>query len=230
MKRIIISSFLLFLTMSLSGQSVDMRKKIEVSGSAEMKIIPDEIFLGITLREYKEGNKKIGINQLEQELVKAIEIINIDKSNLRVANIGSYDWNSRRKKNDLMAVKKFQLKVDKVNKVNELFEKLDSKGITNVTIDNYGHSEIAKFRKQVKISAIQAAKEKAKFLLDTIGENLGGVLQVNEVDNGDFILPRGRLSNTAVVHRAAPSYDYKSELEFMTMNIRYEISAIFEIK
>lgn len=70
------------------GQSNDAKRRtIEVKGSSEMEITPNEIFVRITLKEYKKGGDKIGLDQLESELINAIKKLKMDEDKLRAENV-----------------------------------------------------------------------------------------------------------------------------------------------
>ena len=51
-------------------------KKIEVTGIAEMEVVPDEIYIGITLQEYYNKQK---VKIIKQENGKKIKIIHLLK-------------------------------------------------------------------------------------------------------------------------------------------------------
>ena len=100
MKRILFLA-LLIISWSASGQGTQpQKKKIEVKGLAEKEVVPDEIYLRITLKEYKDGGKEVAMNQLEAGLVKAVKQLGIAEKDLAVDNIYGYNWNWRKRKSD----------------------------------------------------------------------------------------------------------------------------------
>ena len=68
MKKFISLITLVALTYTAFAQNVDMRRKIEITGTAEQEVTPDIINVSISLQEYMDGKKKITIDQLEQQL------------------------------------------------------------------------------------------------------------------------------------------------------------------
>ena len=50
MKKCFISFLLLGMVLSTTAQTIDLRRKIEVSGTAELEVTPDIIYIGISLR------------------------------------------------------------------------------------------------------------------------------------------------------------------------------------
>ncbi len=70
----------LFSLSAVAQQTADLRKKINVSGTAETEITPDILYINISLKEYlKDGNskKKVNITDLENEWE---EIDNLEKT------------------------------------------------------------------------------------------------------------------------------------------------------
>jgi uncharacterized protein YggE len=230
MKRIL---FIGLLAISFTTFAQDkIVKKISVSGSASMEVVPDEIFVQINLKEYKNGSKKVDLNKLESELVAAVKALKIPEENLMVQNISGYNWNwKKRKSEDFLATKSFKLKVSDLKKINELVNKLDSEGINSMNVVSYEHSKIEEFRKQLKIEAIKAAKEKAEYLLAAVDEELGGVIEVNE--NSSVPIPNtwrpGNASNR-MMEMSFNDQSYESNLEFQKIKLSSEIYVVFVIK
>ncbi|UII19906.1 SIMPL domain-containing protein [Fulvivirga ligni] len=232
MKRLSTIAFLFIITLSASAQQLvsstnPLIKKIEVTGSAEREIIPDEIYLKVALKEYKDGSKIVHMDKLESQLVKAIKEVGIKAEDLQVDNIYGYNWNYRKNKADeFLATKSFIIKMNNVKMINNLVEKLDPEGINSMNIDRLSHSKIEEYRMELKLKALQAAKDKAKFMLEGIGEQLGQALEINEIEQ-NYAAPMYRsVSNVAM--EAAPSY--QSDLDVKTIKIKSEMRAVFEIK
>ena len=228
MKYLII--LLIIVSGSVSGQSIsnDETRKIEVVGSSELEIVPDEIFVRIALKEYKKGGSKVGLNTLESQLVKAVKRIGIPSENLMVENVSGYNWNWRKRKaEDFLGTKSFILKVSDLKKMNDLVGMLDEEGLNNMNVQSYSHSEIESYRREVKKGAMNAAKEKATYLLESVGASLGKLLQVQELGQG-YQRSAPMYSNMAI--REVANESYTSEVEFMKIKIRAEIRVIFEIE
>jgi len=212
-------------------------KKIEVTGSAAMEITPDEIYFNITLKEYlsdKSGKVKITIETLEKQLQQAVREAGLAKEDLQIENIfgGTPQWwyNKKEKPADLLEKKLYVLKVSDVSKIDNIVAKVDGKGIESINISRYTHSKIASYRKELKIKALQAAKEKAAYLLQSIGEQVGGILEIREAgDNEGLPVPyqQNYLSNMSAQTLTDAS---DSEVDFKKIKLRYEVQAVFTIK
>ncbi len=227
MKHTLIT-FLTICTLFLSAQERSKTRSIEVKGSSEIEITPDEIFVRITLKEYKKGGSKVALNALESGLVKSLKKVEIPRENLTVENINGYNWNWRKRKSeDFMGSKSFILEVSNLKKMNDLVYMLDPEGLNNVNIQSYSHSDIESYRKKVKIGAIKAAKEKAVYLLESVGSEPGELLEVQEIDYGY----QGSMMNmrSNIAYEGASDSGYQSNVEFMKIKVRAEMRVVFEI-
>ena len=55
--------------------------------------------------------------------------------------------------------------------MDKLVEKLDDEATQNFIIANTSHSKMTEFRKQLKIKAVQAAKDKGIYLTEALAKN-----------------------------------------------------------
>lgn len=238
MKRVMLLLAGLFLTVSTWAQQTIYKepvKKIEVNGSAEIEITPDEIYLDIALKEYyKTKTSKIDISTLEKQLEKAVADAGIAKENLTIENVYGYNYDHwwRKKKNDpdFLARKKYRLKLARLDKVNGIMAAVDEEGVESVNIASFSHSKMEDYRKEVKIKALQAAKTKATYLLGAIDEKIGGVIEVQEINTDNYSDVRPLAVNTLAYKQAgAEGAVADSDIDFKTIKVRAEIRAVFGI-
>ena len=210
-------------------------KKIEVNGSAEQEVLPDEIFVNITLREYfkdKDNKNKVDIMALEKQLQKAVEEAGIPKENFTIGAMNGYrEWWGRKKPTTFLESKSYILKVPNLYKIDGIIARVDDKGVASTNIDRYEFSKIEQLRKDIKIKALQAAKAKAQYLLEGIGEQLGEAFEITEIDNG-YQNPQPMYANMMVRSVAPTSSDAmpESTIDVQKIKVRYEIKAVFKIK
>jgi uncharacterized protein YggE len=244
MKKIVFILTGLFLATLSQAQQTDNKtplKKIEVTGSAEIEITPDEIYLDIALREYKNKGTKIEIGTLEKQLQKAVQDAGLAASDLTITNVFGYNyekWWARRKKDvDFMARKQFRLKLSKLDKVNSILDAVDEDAIESVNISSYTHSKMEEYRKEVKTKALQAAKAKATYMLDAIGDKIEGVLEVQEINTDNYadvnpMMMKGVMSGSRVRQQSRQE-SYVADMpdvDFKTIKVRAEVRAVFFIK
>jgi uncharacterized protein len=173
----------IFLTQILFAQdqkNFDQKPYIEVTGHAEKKIVPDEIYLSITIKERESGKDKISVEQQDIDLKKALQELNISLENLTVADAQADYIRVKWSKKDVISQSEYELKLMTAKQVAEVFQKLDDLKIDNAFISKVSHSKIKELRKEVEIEAIKAAKIKADYLLEAIGQKTGPALIINE--------------------------------------------------
>jgi len=230
MKIKLLISLLLLQSINLFAQTpVDYRKYIEVTGSAEKSIPPDEIELEIILTEYSIDGSTVKFERIEKDFYSTLIKNNIDTQKLKLNSLESnYWWFWWSKRNKPLKSKSFRLTIS--NNINflKLTEDLNKKWVESINIIDKKNKNIQDFRREVKIAAIKAAKEKATYLLESINEHLGSVISVEEIneESSQSFSRNMFLSNTTTLE--PNNYD---EVENVSaIKIRYEIKVKFEIK
>lgn len=201
---------------------------IVVNGKAIQKVVPDEIYISIILIE-GDGRNELTIVQQEEKLKKGLTDAGIDLSNLKVVDAYGNMQNRILGKDKFKEKKEYMLMVGTALEVSKVFEVADKQGVDDVRINHVDHSKITEYRKQVRIEAIKAAKEKAEYTLDAIGQKCGTPLSIREVSNtpryeynapmfNNFIQPRGYSSGSTTV------------LQFDEIVITCEFEVYFQIQ
>jgi uncharacterized protein YggE len=238
-KTLLISTLIFTSAIVSNAQQVIMEKplvkKIEVTGSAEQEVLPDEIFVTVSLREYfkdKENKNKVDIMVLEKQLQKAVEEAGISKENFTIGTINGYrEWWGKKRPTTFLESKSYILKVANLYKIDGIISKVDDKGIAYTNIDRYEFSKIEQLRKEIKIKALQAAKEKAKYLLEGIGEQMGEALDIIEIDQSYSPQPvYSNMMMRSVRAEATADAMPESNVDVQKIKVRYEMKATFRIK
>ena len=226
MKKLFALAALCLTVYCTSAQSVNLRRKIEVTGISEQEVTPDIINVSISLQEYINGKTKVTIDQLENQLETAVKDAGIAKDDFTVNNLYGYNNTYQKKKNpDFLASKQYSIRFHDLNKYNQILSQVDPKGIQSTSIENYDYSKITTVKRELKIQALLAAKEKANYLLSSIGAKLGPVIEINEADNSG-VEPQPMFANRAMTFKALPSV---SDIDFKKIKLSFQVHAIFEI-
>jgi len=228
MKKLFILAALLTVTLTTFAQTPDLRRKIEVTGSAEQEVTPDIIYVSISLKEYMNGKNKVDITTLEKQLQKAATDAGIAKEDFTISNINSYNYIVKKKSDpNFLASKQYRIKMRDLNAINVILSKIDDKGIQSTAVDSYDYSKIAELRRDLKIKALQAAREKATYLLTSIGEKLGGAIDIQDIDNEPINQPVRY--NMAFKVAQADGVAEQSDVDFKKIKLNYQVRAVFEI-
>lgn len=231
MKKLFALAFVAFFSLSAVAQQVDLRKKITVSGVAESEVTPDIIYVGISLKEYfKDNNSKnrIEITTLENQLFRAVQQAGLPKESLTVNSLSAYATRDKKKNPEFLASKQYRLKVNDLNRYNDIIAAIDPKGIAYTNIESYDYSKIERLKLELKVKALQNAKQKAIFLVESLGDKLGSALDIQEINNEVF--PQAYRANTMMMKSAAADMESAAEIDFKQIKLSYTINAVFEIK
>lgn len=232
MKKLFALAFVAFLSLSAFAQQVDLRKKISVSGVAESEVTPDIIYVGISLKEYfKDNNNKnrVDITTLENQLFRAVQQAGLPKENLTVNSLSAYATRDKKKNPEFLASKQYRLKVNDLNRYNDIIAAIDPKGIAYTNIESYDYSKIDRLKMELKVKALQNAKQKATFLVESLGDKLGSALDIQEINNEVFPQQAYR-TNTMMMKSSAADAESSAEIDFKQIKLSYTINAVFEIK
>lgn len=219
--------------LAISAQEDNNSRYIEVTGSSETEIIPDEIHFMITIKEYwqeefekkskpEDYQTKVPVNEIEHNLMSALKQAGIAPSDIQTKEVGDY-WRERGK--DFLISKTFDIKLQNPDQINRIIQTVNTKGIQSMNIGKLKNKDLQEYRKQGKIEALKAARQKADYLVAAMGQKLGNVLRIVEPEERSFsyFQPQSAMSNVAI-----PSYDSNPE-NFRTIKLRYQMTARFEI-
>jgi uncharacterized protein YggE len=211
---------------------------IEVNGAAELNVIPDQIFITITIKEKYDNKEKVSIESQEEKLKVSLKEINVDIANLSLTDANAIYMKVKFKTKDVLTSKRYLLKVTDATTAGLVFHQLEKLDIFDADISKVDHSKIDSLRKVVKLSAIKAAKAKADYLLLAIGEQTGKALIVRENEEpveknyyrgGRSISNNSSYANTRFLDDSDKDIS-EEEIQFQKIKVRSSIYVKFGIK
>lgn len=230
----ILTLSLLFVTL-VNGQVINpYPKTIQVNGSAEMEIIPDQVYVHVLLKEYeKKGQGKVNIEKIKEYFLKQYKATGMHDSLISIVsydgNQGDWMWRKKKRKDELYASVTYRIKFSNSKQMDELVNRLDDDATQNFQVVSTSHSKLQQFRKELKIEAVKAAKEKAIYLSQAIGENVGEAVTIDEPH--EFYQPYSGVSNK--MRDAAMSVESAEalpEVDFMKIRLKYDVRAVFSLR
>lgn len=248
MKKLIIITGILLVANFLTARQLQpiftnnpFPKTITVSGSAEMEVIPDEIYVNVELKEYqKKGEEKKDMETIRSKFLESCKAVGIPDSAVSILSYtgdNPYFARKRKKDPDMFTGITYQVKFKSSELMDKLVEKLDDDATQSFLIASTHHSKMTEFRRQLKIAAVKAAKDKGIYLTEAVGERLGEAIMIKEPN--EFFPPWREnvlLSNTMAtgyVSRGGTSFDETENqqiVDFRKMKLRYEVEVIFALK
>jgi uncharacterized protein len=234
----ILLSFLTVFTVN-AQEFFNRQRVINVQASAETEVTPDEIYVQVLLQEYdKKGtSKKVDINTIKNEFLSRMKKLGFTEKEISVQSYSGSDgnywyWYKKNKKNpDLKASINYLIKLGSVKQIEQVVQNLDDEATQNFFIQKVTHSKIEDYKQQLKAQALKQAREKANFLAETLGAQVGDVLQINEPQEimyGPYVYKDAMRAQRAEAMNAAeePALD----VDFKKIKIRFEAPVSFLLK
>jgi uncharacterized protein YggE len=235
MKKLILTAVLFFpiLLFAQTGEKnfID-QNYIEVTGKAELEVVPDMIYIHIVVNE-KDNSGKTPIEELEKKMKTKLQELGIDISkDLAVEDLESNFKYYLLFKPDVMISKEFQLMVRDAKIAGSVFIELKKLGISNLSIAKLDHSKMEELKKEVKVKAIKAAKTKAELLTQAIGQNIGRAIYIQEIEYGDYqpMMMNTRMNKMSVMDLANTSEPSEPSVDFQKIKLSSTIAVKFELK
>lgn len=245
---------------SVCAQNQGEHKYIEVTGSAEMSIQPDEVEIAIVLQDNRNSFEK-----REDEFIGICKKYKVGEDQLAFKTANSewgywnywWYWWYYRSSTDLMQT--YKIKVTTKTNLLDFVKELNKPWVRNISVGATSNKDLQHYRKEVKKEAVRMAKEKATYLLEAIDESIGSVISIEEVntdnaktgpngqrywngygwywDNpyyGNAYHSNSNMSSNSVINTSSSSNGNgpgENELAGLSkIKLRYEVKAKFSIK
>jgi uncharacterized protein YggE len=238
MKKNLITFVAYMLAINSMAQDVKpVQKTISVSGSSETEVVPDEIYVQVDLREYnKKNGDKVDINTIKNNFLAACKNLGLSDKDVTIqsyqGNDNNYWWIRKKKKEnpDLKAGISYWIKVNRVDMLDALVDKMDDEATQNFFIAKASYSKMDELKKDLKIAAVKAAREKAIYLAEAIGEHVGEAITINdpmEINNPPQPFYANSMLKAEVAEdQTAPPMD----VDFKKIKMHYEVNVVFALK
>ena len=136
------------------------------------------------------------------------------------------------KKNTSVAMAKYQLQLGSSGEVAKVWQALDDLGISNISILKVTHSQLDKYKQEVRLEAMRNARESAQEMAGAIGQTIGKCFYI--YDSNSNVLPvmydNAVLMRSAKAAADAESAAEEDPLEFKTIKLEYGVQAKFVLE
>lgn len=154
---------------------------LETSAEADTLVIPDRIYLKITISENDTKNKK-SVEELENTMVQKLKLLGIDPSKQLLMN----DLESNYKKyvlksSDVMKTKSYDLLLFDGLTAGKVIQELEKENISNIQLLKTQHSQQEKILADLKRRAIIKAKKNANNIANAIGQKAGNAIYISDL-------------------------------------------------
>ena len=215
---------------------------IEVTGTSEVEIIPDEIHFVIGIKEYfeeefdgkskpEEYRTKVRIEDIESQMREALHSIGITDSDIRTQDVGDY-WRERGL--DFLIGKNLDITLHDFTMIDRIISVIDTKGVSSMRIGEMTHKDILKYQEQGKKDALLAARDKAGYMAEALGEKIGKVLSIVEHGGGTdhyTVVQNSKLRMDSAAFGSAEAAPAASASDaFRTIKYTYSVTCRFALK
>ena len=182
MKTISLIALFAFLFFKGEAQMKDFidQPYIEVAGSADTMVTPNEIYIKINISEADTKNKT-SIEELERKMFDALKTMGIDvEKNLTTSDISSNFKNYFLRGKNVLKSKEYMLKVKDAVTASKVFMQLEDLGISNSTIDHVDYSDMEGMKNLMRTKAIENAKARALALTKPLKQDVGPAIYISD--------------------------------------------------
>ena len=229
MKKLIAMAVVALMALPAAAQMQEAYPSyIQVTARAEKELTPDEFYLQIVINE-RDSKGKISVESQQRDMVAVLRKLGVDvEKQLKMANLSSEFF----KKNTSVAMAKYQLQLGSSGEVAKVWQALDDLGISNISILKVTHSQLDKYKQEVRLEAMRNARESAQEMAGAIGQTIGKCFYI--YDSNSNVLPvmydNAVLMRSAKAVADAESVAEEDPLEFKTIKLEYGVQAKFVLE
>lgn len=171
------AALLLLMPCALAQTSIENLPHISVIGTAKKSVAPNIIDVTISLSE-AESKGKMTMNMLDNDLYKAFKDtgIDIDTQVWIISQSSAAD-----KKQNAYQYKNYVVRLHSAGEATMLFTNLVANNISTASVRQTTHSNAKAFEQEVKIAAVQNAKQTAEVLAKAIDQSIGKAITISEL-------------------------------------------------
>lgn len=227
MKRGMVLVAALMLTTSLYAQQTNVMDQpyIEVSGRAEVEVVPDKIYVQITIDGDSKGQETV--LQQEKEMVQRFDALGIDvEKKLVVQEL----FNSALKSNKVTTFKMYRLEVNSATQLAHVFQALQAIGIAQAEIESVDVSNKEELIQKIRAEAAQNARQNALVLANALGQELGKALYVQDYSTSPYEYMNMSTRDYAVSEVREVVAEAAPVLEFQKVTLNSSVRVRFLLK
>lgn len=216
--------------------NIESSRKVATKGYAEKEVTPDIIYLSVSLREfYMDGNtkKKVSIETVEKQLFDGAMAAGVKKEDLTIQNIYSYNYENKKKNNEMLQSRQYRIKVTNLNGLNTILDKIDPQGLQSTSINGYDHSQKREIERELKTAAVKDARQNAEILAAADGQSVGKILVINDNSSINFndLVPVPRMyAKAASMDAAGEMASDDLNIDIRPIKLTCYIDGVFELK
>jgi hypothetical protein len=206
---------------------------IEVSASVDTLVVPDRIYVSITLNEADSKNKK-SVEEQEKQLETILKKlkINTDKD-LSVLGYSSDFKKYFLKGQNILKTKKYSLLVRDAYTLGNVIISLEEAGISNTEVEKVEHSKSKELLLELNSEAVKRSRITADKLVKSLNQKAGKALYIYANESQDMygeeplVYYRGR--DPIEVSKISASEEFLRKLDFEKIKFFAEVRVKYQL-
>ena len=230
MKRFFLIAILISCsTMIFAQNNQQAQDMVEVSARVDRDVLPDEIYLDITINE-KDNKGKISVDKQEKEMIRALSSLGIDvKDALTVNSMVSTLKSNTLKKDNIFVSRNYTLKVSTAQLASDAIESLNSLAVAWISLSKASVSDSLEkeIKNQLLKEATLKAKENADIMAQAVGSRAGKAIYMQNNYRSGAYSNGIMLRDYSVAKSAATQEEQPVSLTISKQNISVEVFCKF---
>ena len=207
---------------------------IEVSASVDTLVVPDKIYVSITLNEADSKNKK-SVEEQEKQLETILKKlkINTDKD-LSVLGFSSDFKKYFLKGQNILKTKKYSLLVRDAYTLGNVIISLEEAGISNTEVEKVEYSKSKELLLELKSEAVKRSRITADKLVKPLNQKAGKALYISDTNYGgiedyEYVTVRNIALQEMDYKKESASEEFLRKLDFQkikfstTVYVKYQL-------
>lgn len=207
---------------------------IEVSASVDTLVVPDRIYVSITLNEADSKNKK-SVEEQEKQLEMILKKlkINTDKD-LSVLGYSSDFKKYFLKGQNILKTKKYSLLVRDAYTLGNVLISLEEAGISNTEVEKVEYSKSKELLLELKSEAVKRSRITADKLVKPLNQKAGKALYISDTNYGgiedyEYVTVRNIALQEMDYKKESASEEFLRKLDFQkikfstTVYVKYQL-------
>ena len=181
-KKYILTLMVMIQALLGSGQTKNFLDQpyLETSALVDSLVVPDEIYLNITISE-TDTKGKTSVEELESKMESTLKNIGINtEEDLTLNDLASNFKNYFLRKQDVLKRKSYTLKVNDALMAGKAIIELEKIEISNVSLERTSFSKITQLRLELKSRAVAKARKQAEFLVMPLNQKVGAAILISD--------------------------------------------------
>ncbi len=176
-------------TTAQSPLFTEPRPQVSVSGTAEIKVVPDEIYveIGVEIRENDLANATMSADSRIEQAIKQLKIDGVQAKNIKTGYINvrpEFEYTPEGGMSDrvkyYVVTRQLEFCLTDVRKFDDAMAGLVQSGINNIYSVRLSTTKLREHRDEARRQAARAARQKAELLTAELGVKCGKATSISE--------------------------------------------------